>query len=221
LGAVLAEFPHLERIYNSKPGEYIELVHTAISEVFQDNADRPAAVFVTAHLANWEIAAVSIVLQGVPLAVVYTSLQNPKLDRLLRRSRKSLRCELIERDSAGRQLIRQLKQGTSVGLIVDQRVDSGEPVPFFRHNMQTTITPAQLALRFKCDLIPVQVQRLPNARFRVIFHAPITADDETASEREKMLQMTRKTNALFENWIRERPEEWLCSKRRWAKDLQP
>lgn len=219
LGAVLAEYPHLERIYNSKPGQYVELVHQTNLEVFQD--DGPAAIFVTAHLANWEIAAASIALQGVSLAAVYTPLQNPWLDRLLRRSRESLHCKLIERHGASRQLMRNLKQGTSVGLIVDQRVDSGEPVPFFKHNMHTSITPAQLALRFKCDLIPVQVQRLANARFRVIFHAPITADDDAASEREKMLQMTAKTNTLFEDWIRERPQEWLCSKRRWAKDLQP
>ena len=33
------------------------------------------------------------------------------------------------------------------------------------------------------------------------------------------MQMTIKINALFESWIRERPQEWMCTKRRWAKHL--
>jgi KDO2-lipid IV(A) lauroyltransferase len=105
-------------------------------------------------------------------------------------------------------------------LIVDQRVDSGEPVPFFGRDMLTSITPAQLALRFDCDLIPIQTQRLKSARFRVIIHDAVRPDDETADKHSKALQMTRKINALFESWIRERPQEWMCTKRRWPKDRQ-
>jgi KDO2-lipid IV(A) lauroyltransferase len=142
------------------------------------------------------------------------------MDRMLFRARQSLGCGLVERDGAGRQLIRCLKQGTSVGLIVDQRVDSGEPVPFFGRDMLTSITPAQLALRFDCELIPVQIQRLKDARFRVIFHEAVEADDETADNPSKALQMTLKINALFESWIREQPQQWMCTKRRWPKDRQ-
>jgi KDO2-lipid IV(A) lauroyltransferase len=86
--------------------------------------------------------------------------------------------------------------------------------------MLTTITPARLALRFDCELIPVQVQRLQGARFRIIFHPAVKADDETADNHTKALQMTHKINILFEGWIRERPQEWICSNRRWPKDRQ-
>jgi len=75
-------------------------------------------------------------------------------------------------------------------------------------------------LRFDCELIPVQVQRLKGARFRIIFHPAVKADDETADNHTKALQMTKKINILFEEWIRERPQEWICSNRRWPKDRQ-
>jgi KDO2-lipid IV(A) lauroyltransferase len=65
----------------------------------------------------------------------------------------------------------------------------------------------------------VQIQRLEGARFRVIFHSPVTADDAAAPEDQQILQMTGKLNALFEDWIRERPHEWMCTKRRWPKHL--
>ncbi len=217
LGAVLAEFPHLETICGREADRRFEFTRKGNAQVFRQQ-DKPA-VFVSAHLANWEVAAAAIVLQKVPLAVVYTPIQNPWMDKMLRSVRVSLGCELIDRVGAVRQLIRRLKAGTSVGLIVDQRVDGGEAVPFFGHDMITSVTPAQLAVRFDCELIPVQIQRLEGARFRVIFHKPVDADDKSAGDREKVLQMTRKINTLFESWIRERPQEWMCSKRRWPKDL--
>ncbi|GMQ83579.1 MAG: lysophospholipid acyltransferase family protein [Gammaproteobacteria bacterium] len=216
LGSVLAEYPHLGRICKPGPEQRLDCVLEGDPEVFRKNG-KPA-VFVTAHLANWELAAGAVVQQGVPLSVVYTKMQNPWMDRLLFRTRKSLGCGLMERDNAARTLLRCLKKGTSIGLLVDQRVDAGEPVPFFGRDMLTSVTPAQLALRFGCELIPIQVQRLHGARFRAIFHKPVVADDENAENAEKILQMTRKINTLFESWIRERPHEWMCTKRRWPKD---
>ena len=32
--------------------------------------------------------------------------------------------------------------------------------------------------------------------------------------------MTRDLNRLFEQWIRERPEQWLCLKRAWPKAVE-
>ena len=217
LGRIMAEYPYLGVICSTEADKRLEYVIADDVQVFRNPA-KPA-VFVSAHLGNWELAAGAIAHRGVPLAVVYTRLQNPNLDRMLYRARQALGCELVERDGAARQLLRHLKQGTSVGLIVDQRVDGGEPVPFFGHNMLTSITPAQLALRFGCELIPVQIQRLQDARFRVIFHSPVKPDDVTAPDEQKVLQMTTRINAQFEAWIRERPEQWMCTKRRWPKHL--
>ena len=92
-----------------------------------------------------------------------------------------------------------LKQGTSVGLIVDQRVDSGEPVRFFGRDMLTSITPAQLALRFDCDLIPIQIQRLKGARFRAIIHDAVRPDDETADKHSKILTNDSERSISYSN----------------------
>jgi KDO2-lipid IV(A) lauroyltransferase len=216
IGSIIGEYPHLRTICNTRAEERLEIVMQEPLEVFQ-LSDKPA-VFVTAHLSNWEIGAATIAHLGVPLTVVYTALQNPHMDRLLAAARDALGFRTVERNSAARELLRRLKHGTSVGLLVDQRVDSGDPTPFFGKDMLTSTTPAQLALRFDCDLIPVQVQRLQGARFRVTFHKPVTADDPNADTAEKIAQITRNINRLFEAWIRERPHEWMCTKRRWPKD---
>jgi KDO2-lipid IV(A) lauroyltransferase len=217
LGSIVAEYPHLPVICGREADQRLEIVMQDQLDVFEGGT-KPA-VFVTAHLGNWEIGAATIAHLGVPLSVVYTALQNPYLDRLLYNARAALGYGLIERDGAARELLRCLKHGTSVGLLVDQRVDSGEMVPFFGFDMMTSLTPAQLAVRFGCDLIPVQVQRREGARFRVIFHRPLTVDEPDLDPSVRALKMTARLNVMFEDWIRERPAEWMCTKRRWPKHV--
>jgi len=213
-GAVLAEYPHLKAIRE----QGIETVIQGDSDVFRHH--KPA-IFVSAHVANWEICVAAIVRLGIPLTGLYSPLQNPWLDRLLWNRRLALECGMLKRDDSMRPLIRQLNKGDSLGFLVDQRIDSGSPVPFFGMDKMTTLAPARLALRFGCEMIPVRAERLKNACYRVTFYESITPDDAAADEQEQALQMMRKTHVQFENWIRERPGEWLCSKRRWAKGLKP
>ena len=182
--------------------------------------DGKAAVFVTAHLANWEITLAAALRLGIPVSVLYTPLQNPWLDRMLYKARVRMGIKLLPQDGGIRTLVRELGSGRSVGLLVDQRVDAGEPVPFFGLDMNTSTTPARLALRYHCDLIPTRVQRLGNARFRVSFEEPIRPSAGITDEHRKILDMTRQLNVLFETWIREQPQDWLCSKRRWPKDAK-
>ena len=218
LGAVLTEYPHLRSYAVAGKPERLEIVINNDSPVFQHTGK--AAVFVSAHLANWEIPLASAIRLGLPVSVLYTPLQNPWLDRMLYKARARMGINMLPRDSGVRTLVRELGSGRSIGLLVDQRVDSGEPVPFFGLEMNTSTTPARLALRYHCDLIPIRVQRLGGARFRVSFEPPIIPGPGITDEHMKILDMTRQLNELFETWIREQPREWLCSKRRWAKDAR-
>ncbi|MGD2055268.1 MAG: lauroyl acyltransferase [Gammaproteobacteria bacterium] len=219
LGAVLAEFPHLGRLARPDFSGRVEIVRHGHSPVFRQNG--PPAVFVTAHLANWEVTAPVIKQLGISVSGMYTPLQNPWLDRMLHRMRARIGINLLSRQEGIRALVAELNQGHSVGLLVDQRVDSGEPVAFFGIDMNTSTTPARLALRYDCDLIPVQVERLRGFRFRVTFHEPVTAAEGISDNHGKVLDMTGKINGLFEEWITAAPQDWLCSKRRWPKDAQP
>jgi Kdo2-lipid IVA lauroyltransferase/acyltransferase len=218
LGAVLAEYPHLPSYAVAGQPERLEIVINNESPVFQHTGK--AAVFVSAHLANWEIPLASAIRLGLSVSVLYTPLQNPWLDRMLYKARARMGINMLPRDSGIRTLVRELGNGRSIGLLVDQRVDSGEPVPFFGLEMNTSTTPARLALRYHCDLIPIRVQRLGSARFRVSFEKPISPSGGITDEHRKVLDMTRQLNGLFETWIREQPQDWLCSRRRWSKDAK-
>jgi KDO2-lipid IV(A) lauroyltransferase len=113
--------------------------------------------------------------------------------------------------------MRALQSGRSLGVVVDRRIDEGHPIEFFGRNKMSTLMPAKLALKFNCPLTPVQVERLHDAHYRVTFHPPIEPSDAQLSENEQAINMTQQLHAKFEHWIRQKPEDWLCSKRMWDK----
>lgn len=216
-GAVLAEYPHFTAICHDDFAGHVEYVEHYDLDDYR--AGRKHGLFVSAHVGNVELTGAAAVRQGIPITAIYAPSQNPFIDRMLRRRREALGCGLISLDEGARPLVRELAEGRSVGLIVDTRDDDGVPVPFFGRDKLTTLAPARLALRFGCELIPGRVERLGPARFRLTAYEPIRPDPELGSDKERAIQMMAELNRLFEGWIRERPEQWLCLKRTWPKTL--
>lgn len=216
LWAVLAEFPHLGRICDiSSSDPRVEIENHAYLEEL-DRKGR-AAVFFTAHLGNWEVLGGLMPAMGRSLSVVYTPQSNPLVDAMVQNWRQRLGMKLVEKHGGIRVLLRGLADGESIGLLMDQRVDEGEHVPFFGRDALTTTAPARLALRTGTDLVPVRILRQGPARYRVVIEPPVPASSQTLDTDTLALEMTRNVNAVFERWIRENPGEWLCLKRRWAK----
>jgi KDO2-lipid IV(A) lauroyltransferase len=216
-GAVLAEFAHFEKLCGSEAESRIETAVRGRIRALTE-PDRPA-IFVAAHLANFHLSALAAGrILGQPLTVLYATEHNPWVDRRIAERRALLGCRLLPREGSVRQLIRELEAGRSLGLIVDTRRPGGEMVPFFGVEAETAVIPARLAIRYGCELIPVRVERLAPARFRVSLYDPIEPPDRGASEREQARAMTLCLHRHFESWIRERPGEWWCTSRRWPKE---
>jgi Kdo2-lipid IVA lauroyltransferase/acyltransferase len=218
-GAVLGEYPHFKAICHDDFEGHFEFVEQWNLDDYR--AGKRHGVFVSAHVGNWEFCAAAAGRQGIPITVIYAPSRNPFIDRMLRRRREALGCKLVSLEEGARPLIRELSEGRSVGLVVDTRDDDGVPIPFFGLDKLTTLAPARLALRFGCDLIPTRVERLDDARFRLIVHEPIQPDPVLASDKNQAIQMMRDVNRLFEQWIRERPQQWLCIKRAWPRNIDP
>jgi len=213
-GRVLMEYPHLERILREDDRLVIDIREPVVT--YSDPA-RPC-VFVSAHLSNWEVACSALAKLGIPNASLYSPPTNPLLDRLLLESRQALNCQLLPRDSSARLLMRALKEGRSAGIVMDRRVDDGAPIRFFGHDKSSTLLPAKLALKHHCDLVPIQIERLQDARYRVTFHPPVRPSNPGADETARATDMVQQVHTLFEDWIRQRPEDWFCSKRLWPKN---
>lgn len=215
-GAVLGEYPHLRRIVDPRR-DHLELVFEHEIPTYSDPTQ--PAVFVTAHIANWEAAGASLHRYGVPLVALYSTLANPWLERLLLRSRRALGCELISRDASMRPFVQAVHNGHSVAMIMDRRIDQGTPIPFFGADKPSSTLAARLALKFGCPLVPVKIERRGGPHFRVTFLEPLTPTDPEADPEAQARDLTHQIHRHFEQWITERPEDWFCSKKIWSSAI--
>ncbi|MGI9504466.1 MAG: lysophospholipid acyltransferase family protein, partial [Geminicoccaceae bacterium] len=92
-------------------------------------------------------------------------------------------------------------------------------MPFFSVDTVTSTVAARLALKTCAAFVPVRIERLPNVRFRITLYEPITPDPTLTDSREAARDMTLSANRHFEDWIRGRPEQWLCTGKRWPSEM--
>ena len=101
-------------------------------------------------------------------------------------------------------------------MLVDQKQNDGIAVPFFGRDAMTAPAIARIGLRFGCPLLPIAVERLSGARFRVTVMPALNLAATGNVALDVLAGMTR-VNALIEDWIRARPEQWLWLHRRWPQ----
>jgi KDO2-lipid IV(A) lauroyltransferase len=179
-----------------------------------------AGVYVTAHVGPWQMAPIPLIRHyfgGRPMAMVYAPESNPRLQALMLELRSAIGVDAISTEAGLRPLLKALNSGQSLALAVDTRLPTGKLVPFFGVGALTNISPARMALRTGTRLVPVHAERVDIGRFRITVQAPIEPSDPAAEEEEQAIDMTRQLNEVFEDWIRQAPEQWMCLKRRWPK----
>ena len=93
-------------------------------------------------------------------------------------------------------------------------MNDGIATPFFGRDAMTAPALAELALRFDCPVVPVRVERLEGARFRITIDPPLDLD-VTGERRADIAAAMVKVNGIIENWVREHPEQWLWLHNRW------
>ena len=137
-----------------------------IQNVYQGN--KPV-IFVSGHFANFELMSMEITKNKIPLATIYRPLNNIFLNPFMEYLRKKYVCKnQIKKGINGvRETIDYINKNYSIALMIDQRVSEGEAIPFFGRQALTTTLPAQLALKYNIDIIPVYIERDKNNNFTI------------------------------------------------------
>ncbi len=213
-GAVLTEYPHVQQIVAERCSVCIP---PSVQAIF--DAGR-AAVFVSGHLANWEILPSYLATKCRGFMVAYSPDDNPFIETSLQRFRHIPGVTFVGKEEALRTMLAAARREVSLGLLPDLRVDTGVMLPLFNVAAPTTISPARIAQRIEYPLVPVHVERLPRGRFKIEFHAPLEPQPGTTG-RDAAISVTRQFHTLLEAWIGRHPDQWLCTKRRWPKQASP
>ena len=221
LGRVMAETMQMDRIL--KNHDCIEIANPEILERYQGKMG--SAICVSMHSGNWELAMWPLASKGMKPAGVYRLVKNPLVDQYLRSQRKELYPGgLFAKGSgagihAGRDTARQIgsyvRKGGRLGFLADQWDRNGVEVPFFGIDAKSPPFPAMLARRIGTRLWIGRCVRIgTQSNFRVEMHeikVPRTEDQEA-----DIKQIITEIQSTFEGWIREYPEQFMWSNRRWS-----
>jgi KDO2-lipid IV(A) lauroyltransferase len=214
LGRTASEYPHLGRITAPGAGR-VELIDLDGPLPMRDRV-RPG-ILVSGHLANWEVMAVNFRRVGIDLAIITRAPNNPLARGLVDHFRGAAGGRRIPKGAAGaKQAIALLAAGGTLGILADQKMNDGIEVPFFGHPAMTAAGAAQLALRTGCPLVPVRIERMGPARFRMTCHPPL-ALPATGDRQRDVAAVTAALNGVLEGWIGERPQDWLWLHKRWPR----
>jgi KDO2-lipid IV(A) lauroyltransferase len=189
---------------------------TGGDEVKRLLASGRGVILATAHLGNWEVVGASCNEIGVAYTTVYRRLDNPLLDRWMRATRGAAGQTMVEKHGAMRPLLKTLRAGGTIVLLVDQDARGhGVFAPFFGAPASTIPTPAELALRTGAALVTAASMRTgPGFRFDTWIDAPLEVA-ATGDHAADLVRITSQINARLEAAIRRAPEQWLWSHRRW------
>jgi Kdo2-lipid IVA lauroyltransferase/acyltransferase len=218
LGRVMAETMQLDRII-ADPSR-IEITSQRIFQRYKGRLG--PAVGVSLHMGNWELAIWPLTSAGAEPAAVYRSVNNPYVDRYLRDQRKvlypgGLLAKGREEDSKKtvRIITDYVRKGGRLGIVSDLHDNQGIPVPFFGTPAKSVAAPALIARRLGVRIWMARCIRVgTESRFRIeMKELKVT---RTTNQGEDIRTITAAMQAQFEEWIRETPEQWMWSNRRWS-----
>ncbi len=222
LGRVMAETVLLHRIL--KDPSRIEYENPALVRRYTDKLG--PAVFASLHMGNWEIGILPLHAVGVKPAGVYRIVENPYVDRYLHRLRAVLYPGGLYASKGGEgfntvmRVASYVRAGGTLGLLADLVDWNGVQVPFFGHKICATTAPAWLARRAGTTLWVGRVIRIGKAsRFRVAVRELKVPRTERPDA--DILEMTASIQRQFEAWIREHPDQWMWSNKRWRNEDMP
>jgi KDO2-lipid IV(A) lauroyltransferase len=215
LGRVALAVARMPRLSAANIGEWIE--YEGFEHYEQALKRGRGALFMTAHLGNWELSAFSHALFGNPMHVMVRPLDNPWLDRLVDRYRRLGGNQTIRKQEAGLRVLRALRNNEAVGILIDQNT-TGEDrvfVDFFGRKASATSAFVKIAQRSGAAVIPgFALWRPETGRYVLKFYPPLEWS-RTADAEADLVRNTQLCQSVLEGVIREQPEQWLWIHRRW------
>ena len=215
LGRLLAIF---SRFTKSKGDSLKDLIECeGLDHLQAAMQKRRGVILFTGHIGAWELSSFGLSLFGHPLSFLVRRIDNPKIEEMIDRARRSRGNRTIDKTSAAREMLQILKDGGTLGILVDLNTLDREAifVDFFGRPASTTFIVAKLALRTGAEVLPVFAPwNEQRKRFSLIVDEPLRIE-RTGDEDEDVRRLTQEYTRVVEDYVRKYPDQWLWIHRRW------
>jgi Kdo2-lipid IVA lauroyltransferase/acyltransferase len=184
----------------------------------QAAAQGKSVVLVLGHYGNWELAALGMSLAWrYPITIIYQELSNPKFEKLIQATRSKFGAILVTKSKVYRQVI-EYKGITAYTFVADQT-----PLPkvaywtdFLHQDTPVFQGPEKIARKLKAPVVYAIMKPVRRGYYEM-FAELMEAQPEATTEGSITEQFTRRLEAD----IKERPEFWLWTHRRWKQKRLP
>lgn len=226
LGACGGELAALRRI-DPVLEQYVEFPEASRALLQAALAEGRGVVFVSGHVGNFELLARRVARAGFPSQTIAKEASDERTTALIQRVRESGGVKVIwrGRDGAARDMLRALKKGEILGLLIDQDTKvQGVFVDFFGKEAFTPRAAADLALRTGAAVVTGFAFRRPDGGHRLeLARVPLPGSGDREAD---VRALTATLTAAIEGAIRQAPEAWVWMHARWktrpeASDARP
>ena len=210
-GKILAEYMYIKKFRNSETfSKNIIIKNQEILEKIK--SDSKPVIFVSGHFNNFELMAMHIEKSGIDVAAIYRPLNNKFLNPIMKNIRVKYICKKqIKKGISGtKEILKYFKNGTSVALMIDQRVSQGINSNFFNRKALTTTIPAQFVKKYGAKIVPIYIERLKGSKFQIEISKSIEFSNNDSIE-----TITENLNYVIENMIKKNPSQWIWTHNRW------
>lgn len=165
-------------------------------------------LLVTGHLGNYDAIRGALIARGYRVGGLYRPMDNAFFNEHYVAAISRIGTPLFPRGRKGlADMIRFLKGGGMVGVVLDQSMGDGAMLSFFGQPALTSLSPAEMALRYDALVLPTYGLRRPDGGFDLRIEAPIPHSTPEA--------MTQALNDSLEAQVRAHMDQWLWTHRRW------
>jgi len=217
LGDHVVELSRLHRLTPEKVRRRVQYEEgRGLENYFKAGGQDKPVLFLTAHISAWELLPVAHALYGHPLSFVVRPLDNPFLDRWVTCLRTRSGNQVIAKQGSMRQILKTLKAGGDVGLLLDQNSQEKEGVyvPLFGHPASTNSSLAALSLRTSIPIVAGFIfPRRRRGQYTIRFYPPIEVA-RSGDVQKDISEALARLNRRIEEVIREYPHCWLWGHRR-------
>lgn len=209
IARLLVVFARFPRITKENVGEWIR--YEGFENFEAARAAGKGVLFATAHFGNWELSAFAHALLAEPLHIVIRPLDDPGVDSVVEARRRLSGNQLIGKWDAARTILRVLKNGEAVGVLIDQNssLSEGVFVDFFGVQACANAAFAKIAAHSGAAVLPgFAYWSAAESRYVLRFYPAVEITGDAAAD-------TQRLHSLLEQVVREHPDQWLWIHRRW------
>lgn len=182
------------------------------------NTSRPC-VFVAPHISNWEVLLKVSSLVENNTCDLYEPREDEHVMDAVYRARRvwTDRLKFLSTDNpmAMKELQNHLQEGTNLLIFPDEEKDGMVKAPSLGRKIDYAGNRwmlSRLAVKYSLDIIPLYVERLGPAKFKVHIQTKIesVADSNAPlTKREQAKQIADEIDVRFDRWVRKTPHLWF------------